>query len=437
MRLTPAVLLLSLAVAAGTPSASDAQTPPARVFTAVPCPTAAWRMEDPVLTSVPGVTTRTGRYEGGLYAIEVPDNWNGDLILYAHGQRELGSPQSLVLNVTVPALRRHWLERGFAWAASSYRCNGTVYGIGLTDTLALRDLVVAATGGRAPRRTILVGHSLGGRITMLGIREFPDVFAGGLAMCPVGPETWDARVAIAEAAAFITGIRPSTDTLPQDLARMSAVLGTSPNYTAKGAQLASVQVALTGGPRPFALEGLTQRYLDNVRVGFASAPAEPLLAAGNLTATYAIAPGLGLTAETLNQAVRRRAPDTALSAPTTPYRELLPFDGALTRPLMTLHGTGDLQVFVSQEQAFRRAVDTAGTNALFVQRLMRIPGHCQFSDAEEQRAFDDLVAWLDSGTRPPGDDVLGDLSDAGLTFTTPLRPGDPGNKTVRPPTTTP
>ena len=101
-----------------------------------------------------------------------------------------------------------------------------------------------------------------------------------------------------------------------------------------------------------------------------------------------------------------------LSAATTPYRELLPFDGALTRPLMTLHGTGDLQVFVSQEQAFKRAVDTAGTSALFVQRLMRIPGHCRFSEPEEQRAFDDLMTWLDSGVRPAGDDVLGDLTSA-------------------------
>ena len=26
-----------------------------------------------------------GQYEGGVYKIEIPDNWNGELVLYAHG----------------------------------------------------------------------------------------------------------------------------------------------------------------------------------------------------------------------------------------------------------------------------------------------------------------------------------------------------------------
>jgi hypothetical protein len=110
----------------------------------------------------------------------------------------------------------------------------------------------------------------------------------------------------------------------------------------------------------------------------------------------------------------------------TSYREVLPFDGRLERPLMTMQGTGDLQVPVYQQQAMKRAAMAAGTEHLLVQRLMRIPGHCQFSEPEQAAAFDALVAWVREGTRPEGDDVLGDLSDAGRRFTNPLRPGDPG-----------
>jgi hypothetical protein len=61
-----------------------------------------------------------------------------------------------------------------------------------------------------------------------------------------------------------------------------------------------------------------------------------------------------------------------------------------------------------------------------VQRIYRIPGHCQFSQPEMIRAFDDLVAWVTRGTRPAGDDVHADLADAGRAFTNPLREGDPG-----------
>ena len=49
------------------------------------------------------------------------------------------------------------------------------------------------------------------------------------------------------------------------------------------------------------------------------------------------------------------------------------------------------------------------------------------SAREEQiAAFDDLAKWVRQGVRPEGDEVLGDLTNAGLKFTQPLRPGDPG-----------
>jgi hypothetical protein len=36
------------------------------------------------------------------------------------------------------------------------------------------------------------------------------------------------------------------------------------------------------------------------------------------------------------------------------------------------------------------------------------------------------------GVRPDGDEVDGDLSNAGLKFTTPLRPNDPGGLRIGP-----
>lgn len=426
-------ILLIAFVFSVVPALSNAQTRTAgQDFTPVPCPSVSWTYEDPVLTALPGATVHTGRYDGGLYAIEIPDNWNGELVLYAHGLVEPGGANGAALRVGAPGLRDHWVRNGFAWAASSYRCNGSVYGVGLLDTIALSEIFVRFTAGRLPERVYLTGHSLGGRITVLGLREFPSAFAGGLAMCPVGPETWDLRAAIAAAAELFTGIRPTPSTLTKDMARMGEMLGRSPAYTQVGSQLASVQIEITGGPRPFALEGLASRFMANIGSGVTSVPEEPLRAATNIGIMYNVASGLGITSNDLNLRVPRKTADLSLRSSAGAYRELRPFDGGLTRPLLTIHGTGDLQVPVGQEQAMKRAVMAAGRDEFLVQRLMRIPGHCQFSEAEETQAFDDLVSWVRTGVRPDGDDVLGDLTNAGLRFTNPLRPGDPGTHGVMP-----
>jgi hypothetical protein len=67
-----------------------------------------------------------------------------------------------------------------------------------------------------------------------------------------------------------------------------------------------------------------------------------------------------------------------------------------------------------------------------VQRVYRIGAHCQFSQQEMTKAFDALVTWVRGGTKPDGDSVDGDLSNAGMKFTDPLRPGDPGGVRVAP-----
>jgi hypothetical protein len=91
-----------------------------------------------------------------------------------------------------------------------------------------------------------------------------------------------------------------------------------------------------------------------------------------------------------------------------------------------MHGTGDLFVPIFLQRTLKDAVVAAGNGDLLVQRIYRIPGHCGFSDQEMTRAFDDLVTWVTTGSRPAGDDVSASLANAGLTFTTPLREGDPG-----------
>ena len=105
---------------------------------------------------------------------------------------------------------------------------------------------------------------------------------------------------------------------------------------------------------------------------------------------------------------------------------MIQFDGKIERPLLTMHGTGDLFVPIFLEQTLKRAVAASKHDQLLAQRIYRIAGHCGFSQTEQIRAFDDLVKWVRQGVKPDGDEVYGDLRNAGMKFTDPLRPNDPG-----------
>jgi pimeloyl-ACP methyl ester carboxylesterase len=408
-------------------------------LTPVACPTQQWDIPDVTLDALPNAKAFAGRYDGGVYQIEIPAKWNGELMLSAHGFVSNAGPNGSRLGVRPPAIRQHLIDQGFAWAASSYRCNGYVPGVGLQDTMALTDLFTKFNGGTAPQRVYLTGTSMGGHVTLLGMHEFPTSFAGGLAMCPAGPELFDFFTATAAAAEAITGVAlKQTSTLQEDVARMNEILGTPPNLTEKGRQLASVQIHLSGGPRPFAVEGLASggRFAGNVSSG-ASALAGGTSPGNRAVSTthlkYAIDAELGLSLDRLNQAVRRKTADPEIRQADGPFEEVVPFDGRIERPTMTMHGTGDLFVPIHLQQILNRAVAAAGRQNLLVQRIYRIAGHCGFSVEEQARAFDDLVKWVRDGAKPAGDNVMGDLKNAGTTFTTPRRDGDPGTLTVTAP----
>ena len=433
------VFVAVLATALATSSRQPARALGGPGVTPVPCADQAWQPGDPAFEALPGAKAIFGKYDGGLYRIEIPETWNGELVLFAHGFVPNTGATGSNLRVGTHRIREHLIQEGFAWAASSYRCNGYVPGQGLLDTVALGDLFTKSNEGRAPRRMYLTGESMGGHVTLLGMQEFPDMFAGGLAMCPAGPELFDYYAAVSAAAEVVTGLQFHTDTMPQDVLKMTELLGKPPEYTDKGRQLASVQIQISGGPRPFAVEGLASRFLANL----ATSPAALL---GSTTPTnraidtahikYSIDESLGLTTDALNSKARRKTGDPQMRSATGPYEEVVPFDGKIQRPLLTMHGTGDLYVPIFLEQSLKRAVLAAGNERLLTQRIYRIGTHCQFSQPEMIKAFDDLVTWVRQGTKPAGDDVMGDLRNAGLQFTTPLRANDPGGLTIAPKSST-
>ena len=204
-------------------------------------------------------------------------------------------------------------------------------------------------------------------------------------MCPAGPGAVRLLRGDGGAAEVITGVQVKLDTMQADVAKMNELLGKPPDYTEKGRQLASVEIQISGGPRPFAMEGLASggRFAGNISPAALAGSTTPSNRAVMTTQIkYAIDEGLGLTADALNKGARRKALDAEIRNPMGPYDELVPFDGKLERPTLTMHGTGDLFVPIFLEQSLKRAVVAAGKESLLAQRVYRIAGHCGFSQAE-------------------------------------------------------
>jgi hypothetical protein len=93
-------------------------------------------------TALPGARTLTGIEQGQAYRIEVPQAWNGGLVVWAHGYRGEGRE----VYVDSPPLRQHLIAQGWAWAASSYQTNSYDVQQGVTDSHAMVQRFLAKTG---------------------------------------------------------------------------------------------------------------------------------------------------------------------------------------------------------------------------------------------------------------------------------------------------
>jgi dienelactone hydrolase len=378
--------------------------------------------------------SRSGLLGGAMYRIEVPENWRGGLVVFAHGIQYGPGPGA----VASPPIATHIIDNGHAWIASRYRAREYQPHLFMEDLVALRELFLREIG--QPRWSIIYGQSMGGHIVVASLELRPGLYQGGLAECGLvdGISIADYLMAYTAAAELISGVplldAPDKETFSRILnERVVPALGTPGAYTARGRQFDSVVKYLMGADQagndlPLRQHGLQRRYLPNMIYRQPDVEKEERpggRAASTVHIRYRIDPGLGLTADEINARVRRLSPAKDGRSPRANpvYAERT---GKLTVPLITLHETGDAWVPLSLEQSYRRRTIAAGADHLLVQRVMQAGSHCGFDGEMRQQAFDDLVAWMERAVRPQGEDVLApDLSHIGLKWTPVLHPEDP------------
>src|SRR5215203_3502900 len=118
---------------------------------------------------------------GSVYRLVRPSNWNGILMLYAHGYVSSDVPvgitadDQLVISLVT--------ARGFAVAVSSFSENGWVLKDGTQRTHQLLGLFTSKFG--KPARVYAAGASMGGLIAIRLVETWPREFAGVLPACAV------------------------------------------------------------------------------------------------------------------------------------------------------------------------------------------------------------------------------------------------------------
>ena len=121
---------------------------------------------------------------GSLYALYVPNNWNGEIVYYAHGVRPPVpyAPISLADQDNFFAVRDALGALGYAFAYSSFSENGLAVKDGAQRTHQLRGILNAELPYK-PERSYLMGYSLGALISLELAEKHPSQYDGVLAMC--------------------------------------------------------------------------------------------------------------------------------------------------------------------------------------------------------------------------------------------------------------
>lgn len=125
--------------------------------------------------------TETGTLAGAPYRIDMPERWNGELVLFVHGYEPAGTPRSdpWPLDGSAKAL----LDKGYAVAASGYSTQGWAVAEAVPENERLRRHFLARHG--RPARSWLVGHSMGGQVALASVERYPRAYDGVLSLCGV------------------------------------------------------------------------------------------------------------------------------------------------------------------------------------------------------------------------------------------------------------
>jgi hypothetical protein len=362
-------------------------------------------------------TCYSAKHPSGAYLLAaIPNAWNGDLIVYAHGGPYVVPPTANT-NKTDLAKYAIVVERGFGWVASTYRREGYGVQMAVEDTEHARQFFVERI--RQPRRTILHGASWGGLVGAKLIEKqfkkadgssaydgafFNSGFVIGAARgydfrfdlrmvyqyyCKNLPRPDEAQYPL------WNGLPAGAKVALKDIqALIDECTGLSMAAGGRSAQQKQNLANILGVMRfP---EALLLRHMQSATFLFreiAERTTGGRNAYSNVGVTYK-----GSSDDTaLNRDVARFSADPAAIAALKADGEPT---GAISIPVISIHSINDPQVAVEVQTVYRGAVNAAGNGERLVQAYTDERAHTQQSGPELAASIDALMQWIEQGTKP-------------------------------------
>ncbi len=375
----------------------------------------------------------SGRDSAGAYFwLAVPPDWNGVLVVHAHGGPALGEP--------VPARPRDdlkrwsiWSRAGFAYAASGYRQGGVAVIAAAEDTERVRRLFVAEFG--APKRTILHGQSWGAGVAakaaeLFGSRPFGSgPYDGVLLTSGVlggGTHSYDFRLDLRVVYEAVCANHPLASEPAYPLWE-----GLPLSSTLTRAELAARIDECTGvRHKPEARTPAQQQRLDTIthvvriperslvgHLDWATWHFQDIvfrrLGGRNPFGNQDVRYSGSADDEALNRAVARYRADPSARADFAADADLT---GRIAVPVLTMHAIDDPTAFVELESTFRDTMRAGGSGERLVQVFTADHEHSYLADAEYVAAMRSLLGWVEGGARPTPQTVAARCAEVDARF---------------------
>lgn len=388
-----------------------------------------------------------GIHQNAGYRVEVPSDWNGDLIMFSHGYRGEGARLFFNEGEFPDGFRQWMLDEGYAWAASTYSKNSYNVSQGVKDTHGLSRFFNGLVG--KPDTVYIAGYSMGGHIAAVSAENYGNTYSGSMPMCGVVGDYelfdyfLDFNVAGQQLGLGASQFPADDDYLTVTVPAIKAALGMDPGpawfffnplpLTPAGEQFKQLVELRSGGDRPNFDEAFTWwnsipstdvpgNFLWDQGTGDGTITGRTGVVVDNTDVNYQVDldPANSADEDDLNANIVRVAQQPngrslhGLSNPPS-------VTGDMNMPVLTLHNLGDLFVPFHNEVVYAHEAAAMGKSDMLVQRAIRGVSHCGFTPDEMIEGMSDLIAWAETGVKPAGDIVADPAvvagADYGCTFT--------------------
>lgn len=353
---------------------------------------------------------------GAYYLIAMPKDWNGNLVLHAHGGPSLDAPtpERATEDLTRWAIA---VKAGYAWAGSTFRQGGVEVRAAAEDTERLRKIFRKHVA--QPRRTILHGQSWGAGVAAKAAEMFTAETVGKQPYDAVlltsgvlagGTRSYDFRLDLRAVYQYLCNNhpRPTEPQYPLAIGLPADATMTQADLSARIAECLGLN--RTAAQRTPEQQARVQTIERVIRIPASSIQAHLNWGTFHFQDVVAKRTGGASPFGNIDAPYTGSADDVALNAGVQRFRaspEAVQRFGADTDPtgripvpVLSTKWISDPTAFVELDAHFKEVMVRGGSGERLVQTFTTQGTHSYISDPTYPTLLTALLQWVDEGTKP-------------------------------------